>query len=311
MSAAPQPALAVLDPASLEAEQLAELGWVLIVGATALFLLTMLLLGLALRRRKPSIAPAWWLLGGGVALPASVLSVLLVYSVLRTQGLERPPGGDVLVVGVTGHLWWWELRYPGPGGEQIVSANELRIPVGRPVRLALASADVIHSFWVPALGGKMDLVPGRINSLTITARRPGVYRGQCAEYCGEQHARMALHVVALAPADFEAWLRLQAQPAAVPRDAVAAQGRAAFLAQGCAACHSVRGVAEAGGRGPDLTHVGGRLYLGAGALPNDAVAMRRWIAEVQAVKPGAQMPSFPGLEPATLQALSAYLSQLQ
>jgi cytochrome c oxidase subunit II len=302
----------VLSPAGVEAAALAEVSWVLIVGATLIFVLTMALVAATFARRKPAVPTAWWVLGGGIAFPVVVLSALLLYSTWRTRGLDEAPVNAPVVIGITGHLWWWEVRYQDPAsGREVALANELRIPVGRTVRLGLTSADVIHSVWVPSLGGKMDLVPGRVNRLRITAARAGVQRGQCAEFCGEQHTRMALHVVALPPADFDAWLARESQPAAAPRDASLERGRRAFLEHGCAACHVVRGVAEGGVGGPDLTHVGSRLFLGAGVLRNDAGAMARWISDVQHLKPNARMPAFSHLDPATLAALADYLAQLQ
>ncbi|MCW7538612.1 c-type cytochrome [Aquabacterium sp. A7-Y] len=303
----------VLDPASLQAEVLAELSWVLIVGATLVFLVTMGLAAWALRQRgKPAVASAWWIGGAGIAFPVAVLSALLIYSTWRTRGLELPPDGDPLVVGVTGHLWWWEVRYRDPAsGREIALANELHLPAGRPVQLGLAAADVIHSVWMPSLGGKMDLVPGRLNRLVITAREPGRYRGQCAEYCGEQHARMALWVVVHTPADYERWLQGQLRPAGLSSDPLLQRGRQAFREQGCVACHTVRGHGEGGRRGPDLTHVGSRLTLGAGVLEMGPGAMAAWITGVQALKPGAHMASFRHLDAPTLQALSAYLAELR
>jgi len=299
-------------PASAEASRLAEVGWVLIALAGALFLFTMALLVHALRRRPGPVSAARWTIGLGMAFPATLLSVLLVYQVGRTAGLERAPGADPLVVSVTGHLWWWEVRYRDPrSGRWIALANELHLPAGRSAQIGLASADVIHSFWVPTLGGKMDLVPGRVNRLVVTPVRTGVQRGVCAEFCGTQHARMALHVVVEEPAAFERWLAAQAADAATPRDALALRGRAAFLEHGCAGCHAVRGVAAGSGLGPDLTHVGSRLYLGAGTLRNEPAALGRWIADVQAVKSGARMPAFHRLDPSTLAGLTAYLGQLQ
>ena len=310
----------LVAPASLEAGVLAELGWVLIAGASIIFVLTMALLALALRRRKRVLPTAWWTVGGGIVFPTVVLSTLLVYGVQRTAGLERAPAASPLVVGVTGHLWWWDVHYRDPvTGAAIRVANELHLPLGRPVQLGLRSADVIHSFWVPALGGKMDLVPRRVNRLVITADTPGVYRGVCAEYCGTQHARMALHVVVETPEQFERWLAAQAAPAPAPEHALAQRGRQAFLDHGCAACHVLRGVTNdvASGAagpatlGPDLTHVGSRLHLGAGTLPNGEEAMLRWISDVQAHKPGARMPSFGHLDRETLAALAAYLVPLK
>ncbi|WP_280153789.1 c-type cytochrome [Piscinibacter sp. XHJ-5] len=302
----------VLSPAGVQADALAEVSWVLIVGASVIFVLTMALVAASFARRKPAIPTAWWVLGGGIALPVVVLSALLLYSTWRTRGLDEAPVDAPLVIAVTGHLWWWEVHYRDPvSGREIALANELRLPVGRAARLALTSADVIHSVWVPTLGGKMDLVPGRTNRLMITASRAGVQRGECAEFCGEQHSRMALHVIALPPAEFDAWLAREARPAAAPRDAAQERGRRAFLDGGCAACHPLRGVSESGIGGPDLTHVGGRLFLGAGVLRNDAGALARWIADVQQLKPGARMPSFGHLDAPTRAALADYLGQLQ
>ncbi len=215
------------------------------------------------------------------------------------------------MVAVTGHLWWWEVRYQDPStGRWIALANELRLPSGRPVQIGLTSADVIHSFWVPALGGKMDLVPGRVNRLAITPLAEGVHRGLCAEYCGTQHARMALHVMVVAPAEFERWLAAQAS-SAPPAGQAHERGRRAFLEHGCAACHAVRGVAEHAALGPDLTHVGSRLYLGAGTLRTSRDNLARWIADVHAFKPGARMPSFRHLDQGTLDALADYLGHRQ
>lgn len=307
----------MFEPASQQAEQIADLTRVLTIGGLLLFLFTMVLLALAMRKKERgrSIAPTLWVLGAGVALPAAVLGALFVYSELRTRAMDAPQPGNALVVSVVGHLWWWEIRYQRSAGQASVSANELRIPAGRPVTLALTSDDVLHSFWVPALGGKMDLVPGRLNRMTITAREPGVYRGQCAEYCGQQHARMALQVVVMAPEAFEQWLAVQERPAASPAGELTQRGRQLFLDTGCAACHGLRSEGEALVQaprlGPDLTHVGSRLHLGAGLVPNSPAAMRQWVGNVQQFKPGARMPSFAHLEPQSLDALAAYLSGLE
>jgi cytochrome c oxidase subunit 2 len=299
-------------PAGREAEVLSEVGWVLIAGATVVFLLTMASVMVALHRRGRAVPTAWWLVGAGIAFPTAVVTALLGYATRRGADLERESARAPLVIAITGHLWWWELRYRHPTtGAEIVLANELHLPAGAPVHIGLTSADVIHSFWVPTLGGKMDLVPGRVNRLAITPRGVGVHRGVCAEYCGLQHARMALHVVVQEPAEFERWLARQAQPASAPAGAALEDGRRAFVAHGCAGCHAVRGVAEGGALGPDLTHVGSRLHLGAGTLPNDAASLRRWIVDVQAVKPGARMPAFGHLDGPTVDALAAYLAQLQ
>jgi len=305
-----------MSPASIEAQQIADLGHVLFVGGALLFALTMLLLALALRRadRKAAVAPAIWIFGLGVALPALVLAALMVFAAQRSRALATPPPADALLVGVTGRLWWWDLRYESPAGP-VRGANELRLPAGRPVRLALASEDVIHSFWVPQLGGKMDLVPGRINHLTVTALTPGIHAGACAEFCGQQHARMALKVVVMPAADFDRWLAQQAMPATLPVGDVERRGRQAFREQGCATCHSVRetwsDTPQGPAVGPDLTHLASRLHLGAGVLPNEGSTLRRWIVDVQKLKPGARMPSYAHLDASTLDALSAYLVALR
>jgi cytochrome c oxidase subunit 2 len=301
----------VMSTAGDEVALLTEVGWVLIIAATVIFLLTMTALALSLRRGRRPVAAAWWVIGGGFVFPVVVLSALLAYATSRTATLDRSPVNP-LVIGVTGHMWWWDLRYRDPAsGRELRLANELHLPLGRPVQLGLASADVIHSVWVPALGGKRDTVPGRVNRLVITAREAGVFRGACAEFCGDQHARMALHVVVQPPAEFDAWLARQAAPAAAATDATLQRGRQAFLDHGCAACHALRGVAEGSLLGPDLTHVGGRMHLGAGVLRNHREAIAQWIVGVQQLKPGARMPSFQHIDSATLDALSSYLASLE
>lgn len=301
----------VLQPGGPVAHSVAGLSWLLLIGGGLIFAGVMALLAWALVRHAGTVRVRLWILGGGVLFPGMVLAALFAYVLPLTPVRQAPPA-DALLVSVTGRMWWWEVRYPaGPGGAEIVAANEIRIPVGRTVAIALASDDVIHSFWVPALAGKVDMVPGRRHQLLLSADRPGVYRGQCAEFCGEQHARMALHVVALAAEDFEAWRQAQLRPAPAPATAQQARGRDAFLAQRCDACHAVRGVAEAGRLGPDLTHVGSRLHLGAGSLPNTGAAMADWVAHVQRIKPGARMPSFDRLEAQTLADLGDWLGSLK
>lgn len=301
----------VLSPASVQASALSEVSWVLIIGAAVILTLVLVLLVLALTRRgRGQGAPTRvWVWGGGVAFPVVVLTALLLYGTARTAGLDVARASPELVVSVTGKLWWWELRYRDPAtGRDVFSANELRIPVGRTVQLGLQSDDVVHSFWVPELGGKMDLVPGRVNRLMVTATRAGTYRGQCAEFCGEQHARMALHVVAMPPQEFDAWLTSQAAPAPAP---AAQAGRQAFVEHGCAVCHAVDAQSATPTRGPNLAHVSSRSHLGAGVLRNDPGAYKRWLVGVQQLKPGALMPSYAQLDATTLDALTAYLESLK
>jgi cytochrome c oxidase subunit 2 len=302
----------VLAPAATDAASIAQIGWVLFGGGTLIFLFVMALLWRALRGPGRPVRPMAWIVGGGLVFPVVVLSALLGWSTLRSAQFARATPADALVVSVTGRMWWWEIRYRDPAsGAEIVTANELHLPLGRSVHLGLSTGDVIHSFWVPQLGGKVDMLPGRVNRLLITATAPGTYRGQCAEYCGEQHARMALHVVAQPAAEFEAWLAGQARAAQEPAEPLARRGREAFVEQRCAACHTVRGHTAPARLGPDLTHVGSRLHLGAGVLPNHPGTLMAWISNVQELKPGARMPSFGHVDPPTLQALAAYLGQLE
>lgn len=302
----------VLTPAGVEALRDAPLAWALIIGGALIFVGVTTLLLLAASPRARPLRPRWWLVGGGLVLPGLVLGTLQAFNQGDLARLPPGVGAETLVVGVSARLWWWELRYTDPAtGAQIVTANELRLPTGRRVRLGLASDDVIHSLWVPALAGKVDLVPGRVQQLTLQVDTPGAWRGPCAEYCGTAHARMVLHVVAETPAQFDAWLAAQAAPAREPDNAQQRLGRAAFLDLRCGACHTVRGLVQAAVAGPDLTHLAGRRHLGAGTLPQSAATLRRWITDVQAHKPGALMPSFGEVESHRLDALVAYLQSLR
>lgn len=304
--------MSVLAPAGPTALAIAEIAWVLFIGAALITALVMGLLWRAVRGPARAVRPWRWIVGAGLLFPAAVLVALMGWSQWRARIVTAEPPADALVVGVKGHLWWWEVRYHRPdGGGEVVLANEIRVPVGRSVWLGLTSADVIHSVWLPQLAGKMDTVPGRVNRLVFRVDQVGVYRGQCAEFCGEQHARMALHLVAMEPAAFDAWLQAQAGDARPASTPWLERGRDAFLAQRCNACHTVRGVSEEGRLGPDLTHVGSRLALGAGSLPNDAASMAQWVAHTQDVKPGARMPSYERLDAQTLQAIAAWLGSLQ
>ena len=190
-------------------------------------------------------------------------------------------------------------------------ANEIRLPVGEPVEFELATRDVIHSFWIPSLGGKMDMIPGRTTRLRLEPTRTGVFRGTCAEFCGASHAYMSFAVVVMEKEEFAAWLAGQRAPARRGHEALAARGEALFQANGCGACHSVRGTSARGVIAPDLTHLGSRETLGAGVLPNEAAALERWIAHPSALKPGVRMPAFGMLPKDDLRALAAYLEALE
>ena len=316
--AAQSPRQSALDPAGPDAALIDQLGWTMTVGAFVILAGVMYLVVRALRARG-TVGSRAWIIGGGLLLPLVVLTALLAWSLASTASLSRPSSLTPLRVAVTAKMWWWEVRYIDPAtGRDVVLANEIRIPAGRPVYLALTTSDVIHSFWVPALAGKVDMVPGRVHGLTLRADRPGTWRGQCAEFCGTQHAKMALHVVAQPQGEFDAWLAGQARPAAAPASAQLARGRQAFLERRCAACHVVRGVTEGAGEagrdasaGPDLTHIGSRLYLAAGKLPVHQGTLAGWIADPQSHKPGVRMPAATGLQGDELRALAAWLESLK
>ena len=288
-----------LHPAGPDAALIAEITAVLVAGGAAIFVLVMALATWAVLKPPRWLGRHGVIVAGGIAFPAVVLSALLVYTLLRANALSA--GEPALRVEVTGHQWWWHIAYlDADGGVDFVSANELRIPVGQPVEIRLRSADVLHSFWVPSLAGKLDLVPGKDNRLMLSASREGTFRGQCAEYCGGPHAQMAFYVIATR--NFEEWRGQQRRPAAASNELFNAR---------CAACHTVRGTPAAGTLGPDLTHVGSRVSIGAGILPNNAGAMAGWIASSQHLKPGNLMPSFRELDGAELSALAAYLERLK
>lgn len=307
--AGPQSAL---DPAGPFAASIHLLGMMMYVGAALVTLLVcVLMLVPFLRRRERRVNRKLFLWGGGVALPLITLTALVPYVLIVGMETRISTGVDLLAIDVTGHRYWWEMSYRRAGDSSgVASANELRLPVGEPVELLLHSNDVIHSFWVPSLGGKTDMIPGRVNRMVIQADRPGVYRGQCAEYCGLQHALMAFDVIALPRAEFDAWMERLAQPAREPPAPQLRKGRDLFISLGCGACHTVRGVAE-GRLGPDLTQVGARRSIGAGTLPGGAGNIAAWIASAQHLKPGNAMPSFDQLEGPQLRALVAYLESLK
>jgi cytochrome c oxidase subunit 2 len=301
-----------IDPAGPAAASIHHLGLVLWIGAAIVtVLVTVLMLVPFLHRRERPVNRRLFLWGGGVALPALSLSLLVPYVMTVGEEMRAPTPSDGLSVDVTGYLYWWDVSYRLPNGAgRAATANELRVPVGVPVELWLRSADVIHSFWVPNLAGKTDLTPGRSTRMVIQADRPGTFRGQCAEYCGAQHSFMAFEVIAMPPAEFVAWLGRLARPVPEPADAELRKGRDLFVSLGCGACHSVRGVIE-GRLGPDLTQVGARGMIGAGTLPGGIGNIAGWIASAQHLKPGNTMPSYDRLEGPQLRAVSAYLASLK
>lgn len=299
-----------LAPHGPEAAGIAEITWVLVGGAFVIFVLVMILAALAVFSPRPWLAGKGMIVGGGIVFPALVLSALLIYTLLAVPRLSAEQPADV-VIEVVGHQWWWEVRYLDAADQvDFVTANEIRIPLGSVVEVRLRSADVLHSFWVPALAGKLDLIPGKDNRLRLSADKPGVFRGQCAEYCGGPHALMAFYVMAEDMARFDAWRSTQRRPEATAMGAEADRGRIIFLAN-CPACHTVRGTPADGKLGPDLTHFASRQSLGAGILPNRAATVAEWITRSQHLKPGNLMPEFGQFTGAELHALVAYLGSLE
>jgi cytochrome c oxidase subunit 2 len=297
-----------LAPHSKPAGEIATLWWSMMIGAWVVFGVVVMLLAVAFLRRRAAPAPPedarakrLILVGGGLA-PVVVLSVLFAFAVRTLPATSAPKGKEALTVEVIGHQWWWEIRYPGTAA---VTANELHIPARTDVRLEVRTDDVIHSFWVPELNRKIDLIPGRTNSILLRADRVGTYRGQCAEFCGLQHANMAFFVFADPPARFRAWLARESRPAAVRGN-----GAAAFVGVGCGSCHAIRGTEARADVGPDLTHVASRTTLAAATIPNDRSHLAAWIADPQHVKPGNHMPNL-DLEGPEVQALVDYLERLK
>jgi cytochrome c oxidase subunit 2 len=307
--------LSAFAPAGAEAGTILRLFWIMAIGAVLVWTIVVGIALHAARRRQPArVRSAHWLiLAGGVITPTLVLGALLAYGLLLMPRLRAAIPADALRIAVSGEQWWWRVRYfpMGEGNTGVTAANEVRLPVGEPVVLTLDSPDVIHSFWVPALAGKVDMIPGRSNTLVLQADRAGVFRGVCAEFCGASHAHMRFVAVAMPREDFDRWLRAQAAPAMDPASPLARRGRAAFLGNGCGGCHAVRGTSAVGAVGPDLTHVGGRLELAAGTLRNDPESLRRWIAAPHAAKPEALMPAFGMLPDAELRAIATWLEGLQ
>ena len=235
------------------------------------------------------------------AAPALILAVIFVLTLGTMAEINGAGVAPTMRIAATGHQWWWEFGYGG-----IKTANELHIPVDTPIDLDLTSVDVIHSFWVPELGPKMDMLPGTTNHLRLFARRAGSYDGQCAEFCGVEHAWMRIRVIVQSQAEFDSWLAAQRSPAATQ----GGEGERVFLSNICVNCHAIAGTKAKGTAGPDLTHVASRATLGAGVLPNDVARMRAWLADPQRYKPGSLMPRVP-LSDADLDALAAYLGALK
>jgi cytochrome c oxidase subunit 2 len=322
------PQQSALNSAGAQAGRIETLWWFFLWLLAAIFVIVMavLLLALARRRRgieqepleathRPSANTERKLTRSVTA--ATIISVVILLGLIvvsistgkAISGLGDTKNG--MTVEVIGNQWWWYVRYLNDqAGSIVVTANEIHIPVGRPVMIRGGSNDVIHSFWVPNLHGKRDLIPSRVTTEWIEADRPGRYRGQCAEFCGVQHAHMALWVVAETPEQFDAWMRRQLQPSVVPADAQKQRGQQVFLNNACVFCHAITGTTAAGQVGPDLTHFASRLTIAAGTLPNTKGNLGGWIADPQNIKPGNHMATVP-LPSGDVEPLLDYLESLQ
>jgi cytochrome c oxidase subunit 2 len=307
-----------LSPRSEPSRQIATLWWwMLAVAGTVLGGALFLLFVAWLRRRRPGLP----LLGSheglttalvvvfGIVIPLGVnVAVFVVANFVVAKATDAPdPRTTPMTIQVVGHQWFWEVRYPGTTA---VTANEIHIPVGTRVNVVARTADVIHSFWVPELNRKIDMIPGHSNRVLLEADEPGRYRGQCAEFCGAQHAHMGMYVFADPRDRFRSWLDGQAAPRRAPASSAERRGERVFLSNACASCHAIRGTPARGAVGPDLTHVAGRSTLAALAIPNTSGDLADWIRDPQHVKPGNRMPPL-GLSDSDVRDVVAYLESLR
>ncbi len=312
-------AMTPLRPASSESATIDHVAWLLIVAAISVFTVVMIIMLVAALRRTLPAGPVdlsprstHWIVYGGAVVPGVILTALFLLSLGAMRAFPSAAARHTITYRVIGRQWWWDVEYLAPDGSvQFRTANELHVPVGSTVRVIVLSGDVIHSFWVPQMQGKIDLIPGDTNEVRFTATRAGVYRGQCAEYCGLQHAHMAFEVVAEDSLQWAAWVADQTRPAMAPADSFTAMGATLVTSGACSKCHTIRGTPADGMVGPDLTHVGSRRTLAAGALPNDMATMEAWIASAQRLKPGAFMPSMSQFTGNQLRAMAAYLRGLR
>ncbi|WP_297296027.1 cytochrome c oxidase subunit II [uncultured Methylovirgula sp.] len=314
--------LSYLSGFGIKAYPVTALTWgLLIISVSVVVIVTTLVLWGVLARRQPeqSIGDVaverrgtglgWLGLGVGISAVLLLISVVWTMAVLAKVSAP-PPGSNPLTIEVTGQQWWWKARYLNADPSKVLTtADEFHIPVGRPVRVKLIGADVIHSFWVPALTGKTETIPGQTNVTWLEADKPGRYRGQCTEYCGQQHAHMALFVIAESPAAFDKWLQDQLKSAPAPASPALVQDQQVFV-QHCGECHTVRGSMAGGSVAPDLTHLMSRTTLAAGTLPNTPGALAGWIADPQGQKPGTKMPNL-YLSGQELTAVTTYLQTLK
>jgi cytochrome c oxidase subunit 2 len=317
-------------------ERIASLSWLMTITFLTVTVIMWVLLAVAAKRQRGSLDEHMpidigggqaWIAIGGLAIPLLILTVFFVLGLQlladfpihgKRGGMHGDMSGAMSAnapkpdIRIIGHQWWWEVQYlDGPLEGQFTTANEIRIPTGRAINIELETADVMHSFWVPALHGKVDLIPGHPNFLRVEASQPGDYQGQCAEFCGAQHAHMRILVVAEKPAIYEAWLQAQRKPGAEPTTQQAILGEQLFLAGPCAMCHQVRGTLAGGRVAPDLTHIGSRQYLASNSFPNNDAYLEAWVTHAQSLKPDAKMPNLTQFDGLQLRSLVAYLRQLQ
>jgi len=314
----------VLHPAASQAGNIEWLYWVIFWILFAVFVLMVAAFARAgAKSRVLDDAPlpviedddgdrrAGWAVGSALAITVITLFVVLVLSVITGKRVEGLTSKNPITIQITGHQWWWEISYPNSQADQTVTtANEIHVPVGTPVVVLTNSADVIHSFWAPSITGKRDLLPGYSSAFSFQVDREGTYRGQCAEFCGLQHAHMGFSIIAEPVDKFQSWRQQQLKPAIEPAASESSRGREVFLTHACVMCHTIRGT-DAGSRvGPDLTHIASRNMIAAETLPNTAGALAGWVVDPQRIKPGTQMSPNP-LAPDELQALVVYLQSLQ
>lgn len=311
-----------LAPAGPASDRIAHLGWFILVLFLIITVVMWALILLVASRPRGSFEEHVrydasgghsWVLIGGFAIPAVILFVIFVMGLDSMSKFPLHDGKETTAeIRITGHQWWWEVEYLAGGvNEHFITANEIHIPSGRTVDIDLVSADVIHSFWVPELHGKVDLVPGQVNRIRVEAGQPGVYAGTCAEYCGRQHVHMELLVVAQTAADYERWLQGQRAEAAAPVDAQEQYGEQVFLSKPCGFCHTIRGTLAGGRVGPDLTHFGSRRELAANMLPNNDANLMAWVTHAQSLKDGSMMPNITQFTGDDLQSMVAYLRHLK
>ena len=324
-------ALSTFNAHGPAAHRIATLSWIMTILFLVISLVMWILFAYAFYRRRGSLREhepvdagggGMWIAVGGLAIPFFVLTSLFIaglsllsdFPIHGAQAVSRAEMAQSMKpdIEVIGHQWWWEIHYLNDDPtKEFTTANELHFPAGQPVNIEVRSDDVIHAFWIPALDGKIDLIPGQTNYIRIIASKPGTYAGQCATYCGAEHALMRLLAVVEPPAQYRAWLKNQLKPGNAPTTLQAQAGEQIFVSGPCAMCHTVRGTAAAGAVAPDLTHIGSRKMLASDVYPNDNAYLEAWITNAQSLKPECEMPDFTQFTGVQLTDLLAYLRQLK